>query len=123
MRSWCRVRWARRPASTELTAEIEEHSGKLSDLLALEACTTGLTAEIEEHSGNFGNLLAKEAPHVKMCGLRGPPSVAHHRGDEAGAAAGTGATTPVREARPTAAAALAKCFFVFGEEQPLARPN
>jgi hypothetical protein len=39
------------------------------------------------------------------------------------AAAGTGATTPVREARPTAAAALAKCFFVFGEEQPLVRPN
>jgi hypothetical protein len=37
------------------------------------------------------------------------------------AAAETGAATPVREARPTTATALAKCFFVFGEEQPLVR--
>jgi hypothetical protein len=73
-----------------------------------------------DHSGAKDGRAGRES---QLGGLCWPPSVAQHHGEEAGAAAGTGATTPVREARPTAAAALAKCFFVFGEEQPLVRPN
>ena len=82
-----------------------------------------------DHVGTEGGHAGRES---QLGGLCWPPSVAQHHEEEAlrtpepptclrPAAAETGAATPVREARPTTAAALAKCFFVFGEEQPLVR--